>query len=203
MIRRGIAAFLCTLLFAACGGGDDTASDDMNSSDRAQQAEQTARDAAQKLTATLLGEVQRAMKEGGPAHAVRVCAGKALDLTDEVAAEYGVGMRRVTEKPRNPLDSPDAYERRVLARFEAMARDGSLDVETVHSEVVEQEGEMTLRFLKPLTIKKPCLACHGSTDQISTEVAEVLDERYPADRATGYATGDLRGAISVTVPLER
>lgn len=203
MKRTGIAALLLASLFAACGGGEDAASKNPGSSPQAQQAEQTARDASQKLTATLLGAVQRAMKEGGPAHAVRVCAGKAQELTDEVAAEYGVEIRRVTEKPRNPLDSPDAYERRVLARFAAQAQDGSLDAATVHTEVVEEEDGAVLRFLKPLTIRKPCLACHGSAEQISAEVVEVLRERYPADRATGYDTGDLRGTISVTVPLEK
>ena len=202
MKQTGIAAAVLALLLTACGGGEDAASNDPGSAPDVQQAEQTARNATQKLTATLLGAVQRAMKEGGPAHAVRVCAGKAQELTDEVADEYSVEMRRVTEKPRNPLDSPDSYERRVLARFEAQAKEGRLDATTVHTEVVTVDDGRALRFLKPLTIKKPCLACHGSGEQISAEVAAVLQERYPADRATGYATGDLRGAISVTVPLE-
>ena len=202
MRHIGIAAALLVLLLTACGGGGDAASNDTDSPADVEQAEQTAREAAQQLTTTLLGAVQRAMKEGGSAHAVRVCAGKAQELTDEVAAEYHVALRRVTEKPRNPLDSPDAYERRVLAGFAAQAKEGTLDAATVHVEVVTADGGRALRFLKPLTIKKPCLACHGTAEQISAEVAAVLQERYPADRATGYATGDLRGAISVTVPLE-
>ncbi len=30
----------------------------------------------------------------------------------------------------------------------------------------------------------------------------MIDERYPEDQAKGYADGDLRGAVSVTVPLD-
>lgn len=35
----------------------------------------------------------------------------------------------------------------------------------------------------------------------ATAVTAALRERYPADRATGYRVGDLRGAFSVRVPL--
>jgi hypothetical protein len=35
-----------------------------------------------------------------------------------------------------------------------------------------------------------CLTCHGS---VGSDVAAALRERYPDDRATGYALGDFRG----------
>jgi hypothetical protein len=34
---------------------------------------------------------------------------------------------------------------------------------------------------------------------VCSEVAALIRERYPQDRATGYAEGDLRGAVSVSV----
>jgi hypothetical protein len=43
-----------------------------------------------------------------------------------------------------------------------------------------------------------CLACHGQVSSLDPAVRAVLAERYPADRATGYRAGDLRGAVSVT-----
>ena len=58
-----------------------------------------------------------------------------------------------------------------------------------------------LRYLRPLKIVSPCLACHGDPERIDPQVLEVLRERYPEDRAVGYSPGDLRGAISVTVDL--
>ncbi|MBN1448745.1 MAG: DUF3365 domain-containing protein [Bacteroidetes bacterium] len=192
-----VVILLLIVIIPACGGGDETASGDTAITD----AERIAQHATQELTTTLLGEVQRAMKEGGPILAVRQCTGLAQELTDKVAAEHGVRMRRVTEKPRNPLDSPDAYERRILARFEADLAAGSMGATTTHAEVVQLEGKRALRFLKPITIKKPCLSCHGTGDQVSPEVAQEIRERYPGDQAMDYREGDLRGAISVIVPL--
>ncbi|MBZ0088891.1 MAG: DUF2309 domain-containing protein, partial [Thermoanaerobaculia bacterium] len=46
-----------------------------------------------------------------------------------------------------------------------------------------------------------CGACHGQPGELAPGVAEVLARRYPGDTATGYTAGDLRGAISVRVPL--
>ena len=41
----------------------------------------------------------------------------------------------------------------------------------------------------------PCLACHGS--KIAPEVSDKLKALYPKDQATGYKTGDIRGAFSI------
>jgi hypothetical protein len=45
------------------------------------------------------------------------------------------------------------------------------------------------------------LACHGPEEALQPEVRAALDQRYPEDRATGYAAGDLRGAFWAEVPL--
>ena len=195
MKRMMTAAAVCGILFSACGGGDDIA-------DR-QAAEQRAETAAKELVGTLLGEVQRAMKAGGPAAAVRTCAEKAQPLTDKVAGAHGVTLRRVTDRARNPLDTPDTYEAAVLSRFQEMADAGTLETGTLHSEVVTMDGRKALRYMKPITIKKPCLACHAPAESLKPDVRDAIAEQYPDDQATGYAAGDLRGAISVIVPLER
>ena len=36
---------------------------------------------------------------------------------------------------------------------------------------------------------------------IERNVRDALAELYPGDRATGYQVGDLRGAVSVKIPL--
>ncbi|MBK7927605.1 MAG: DUF3365 domain-containing protein [Bryobacterales bacterium] len=48
-----------------------------------------------------------------------------------------------------------------------------------------------------------CLSCHGPAGSIPPEVKKILTERYPHDTATGYASGEVRGAIAVKVPLQR
>jgi hypothetical protein len=57
---------------------------------------------------------------------------------------------------------------------------------------------VALRMARGIETEPACLACHGS--QIGPEVAAVLAEHYPRDRATGFAVGDLRGLLWVEVP---
>jgi len=45
------------------------------------------------------------------------------------------------------------------------------------------------------------LQCHGARDKLAPGVADALKELYPQDQATGYAVGDLRGAVSVKIPI--
>jgi|GEM_PF-6233537 len=40
------------------------------------------------------------------------------------------------------------------------------------------------------------------TEGLEQDVREILQDRCPLDRATGYQVGDLRGVISVTVELD-
>ena len=113
-----------------------------------------------------------------------------LHTAEKFAAATGLSLKQTSERYRNPLNQPDAFEKTVLAKFSSAGWEKGKG----YAEVVAQKGGKTLRYLQPLYIAKPCLACHGSPK----------GELDAAGRAKeGYAEGDLRGAVSVTVPLER
>jgi len=74
--------------------------------------------------------------------------------------------------PINPDNAPDKWETLALKKFEK----GIKEV----SEVVKIKGERYMRLMRPLIIEKPCLKCHA---------------------VHGYKEGDIRGGISVLVPI--
>lgn len=197
-MRAFVGGFFVAAFLAGCGAGDDAAA----SRDVRDAAEGKARRATERLVGTLMGEVQKSIKENGLAGTVTHCASRAQELSTLIGVEEGVTIRRVTEKTRNPVDAPDTYERRILAQFAEMARNKQITPTTAHVEVVTHEGRNVLRFLKPVMIGKTCLGCHGSADSIPADVGAALRAHYPSDLATGYADGELRGAVSVVVPLE-
>ena len=91
----------------------------------------------------------------------------------ELAENAHVIQAHITSlQPLNPKNTPDAWEARTLERFE----DGTAEV----SEVFDEGGETTVRLMRPLLVEPSCLKCHG--DQ-------------------GYHLGDVRGGISVSVPV--
>ncbi len=152
-----------------------------------------ARDAAQALSADLMGRLGKELAAGGPARAVSVCA----EVAPQVARERstaGLTVRRVSARPRNPADAPDAFEAERLTKMETAHATG-----LPAGELAEWQPDGTLRMMRPIVVGKACLACHGDAAQIDPDVRRLLAARYPDDKATGYREGDFRGAVSVMV----
>ena len=88
------------------------------------------------------------------------------------AAAYGLQGHLTSLHPIRPENGPDAWERRALESFEHGHRN--------FSEVVPGPTGPMLRFMGIFMVEPGCMGCHG---------------------AQGYKVGDIRGGISVTVPL--
>jgi hypothetical protein len=159
---------------------------------------QRARETATALGQDLAGLVFATLEEHGVAAAFQVCSEVAQERTAAHARE-GVSVRRVSDRLRNPRNSPDDSERRELERMHALDAEGRLPEEIVR--LARTDGERELHLLRPIRIQPGCLSCHGEPDAIAPEVHRLLAELYPDDRASGYSAGQLRGAISVRVPL--
>ena len=162
------------------------------------EAVEAARATAEQLGSELVATLFRELEAGNPAAAIHVCAIKAQEMTAEFARE-GLTVRRVSRRFRNPANEPDDYEYRKLRDLEALHDRGELPREI--AEVVSAQGVRTLRYMKPIVLKQPCVMCHGRVQQIDDAVLDTIRSRYPGDRAIGFEVDDLRGAISVQVAL--
>ncbi len=155
----------------------------------------------QEFGATLKGDLETAIKSGGPVAAIAVCKERAPAIAAELSARSGWEVARVSLKPRNAqAGQPDAWEQRVLLGFDTRAAAGEPAESLAVTEVVTQGGGRQFRYMKAIPTAQVCLACHGS--DLSPEVAAALDQAYPDDRARGYAVGDIRGAFSLARPLD-
>jgi signal transduction histidine kinase len=77
-------------------------------------------------------------------------------------------------KMLNPENAPDEFETRALKNFDAKA--------SSEASSVEQMGASSYyRYIAPLFVEQSCLECHGRQ---------------------GYKVGDVRGAISVSIPMD-
>lgn len=159
-----------------------------------------ARAAATELGDTLRARLSSAMKDGGPAAAIGVCSREATEIAERISKSRGVTVRRTAARLRNPANAPDAWETAVLARFAATAKEGKpLPPEFAETRV--ESGKTVLRWAKPIVLGSMCLTCHGDPAAIPEKVRTAIAAAYPADAATGFAEGDLRGIFSVTVPV--
>jgi hypothetical protein len=153
---------------------------------------------ARELAKAFLGQLQpelgKAMKSGGPVHAVDICHDKAPQIARDLSQTSGWDVNRVSLKPRAATAQPDAWETATLKWFEQEAAAGR-DVKTLEKfEIVKQEGQSHYRYMKAIPTAEVCLTCHGAA--VPAPVTEKLHQLYPQDQATGYQLGQIRGAFS-------
>lgn len=137
----------------------------------------------------LMGTVMEAAEADGFGAAIEVCKSEAEPIAQEIAARQEVKIGRTSTKLRNPENQPPSW-----------AVEG---VESSRGEAfyaVSPEGEVGAAI--PIHLAAPCMNCHGSSQHLAPGVEEALTEHYPADQATGYDKGDLRGWFWVEVPPE-
>jgi len=148
----------------------------------------------------LKGELEAAMKEGGPVNAIKTCQLKAPAIAQDMSSSSGWDVGRTSLKLRNPANAPDAWELAVLNSFEERKSAGEDPQNIAKAEVVEQDGKKVFRFMKAIPTAELCLNCHGS--ELKPEVVEALNTHYVADQATGFKLGDIRGAFTLSKPLQ-
>lgn len=146
----------------------------------------------------LIAALTAAIAEDGSHGAIGVCSEKAPEIARAVGEAHGVTLRRVTEKPRNPENTANEAERKILAAFALDMKNGKAP----EPRAIEKPEGST--FLSPIVIPGPlCLQCHGDpAGDIAPETAAAIRKLYPEDKATGYKPGDLRGAWKVTINPE-
>lgn len=141
------------------------------------------------------------LKDGNFADAAEVCSDVAQQMTKDYAEEKGIDVHRVSLKYRNPLNRPDKFEKKRLKIFDKDITENKTVSE--YYEVIGKGDQRILRYMKPVVIQETCLKCHGDSSQIPEAVKKILLTKYPKDKATGYKIGDIRGAISVQIPLAK
>ncbi len=154
--------------------------------------------AASALLQELVGRLSSALAQGGPAHALRYCSAEELPTTLAAQESLGQGiqLKRTTFRYRNPANAPDRHEEAALRHFEEEISAGR----AVPTGYLQKAGTGEFRFYKPLLVSELCLTCHGSREDMDPKVVSLLGELYPEDLATGYAVGDFRGLIRVSIP---
>jgi signal transduction histidine kinase len=92
---------------------------------------------------------------------------------DFAAMDYGIQGHITSLRPVRPENRADAWESAALKSFERGQQEAGSEISL--------NGKPYYRFMKPLVAKEECLGCH---------------------RKDGYRAGDIRGGISVMVPME-
>lgn len=135
----------------------------------------------------LMQALQRGLEQG-PAQAIDVCRLEAPSIATAASVD-GIAIGRTSFRLRNPANAPTVWQQIGLRHYQQ-----SEDREPMLINL--EDGRVG--YMEPIVAAPMCLACHGS--ELSAEVKGALSTHYPADQATGFAAGDLRGIFWVSLP---
>ncbi len=139
----------------------------------------------------LMKNVSAAIQEKGVAGAVDFCNINAMPLTDSVSKLNAVSIQRISEKNRNPNNAIiSELDKSALEQIKKMMADATIADKHL---ILQESGNVY--YYKPIPLGMPtCLSCHGNTTtDIAPENLQVIQSKYPTDKATGYQLGELRG----------
>ncbi len=196
-MRNSSTVVLLSMLWLSTSAIHPVFATDLTIDDRVQKSRAVAKEFMQSLK----GELQAAMKQGGPLNAIGVCNTKAGEIADRYSADTAWSVGRTSLKTRNPANEPDAWEKSVLENFEARRGAGEDPMMLEHHEIVQMNGEKAFRWMKAIPTQAVCLNCHGGAN-VAAEVEAKIRELYPEDKARGYEVGDIRGAFTITQAVE-
>jgi PAS domain S-box-containing protein len=107
-------------------------------------------------------------------------------------AESGLYFNGVSDRPRNPGNKADASELAAMDWFRANPQ-----AERRVVELTDADGKPYFHFASPLYIEAYCLICHGDRAAAPPSIRDTYSEAY------GYKLGDLRGVLSIKIPMAR
>lgn len=153
-----------------------------------------------ELGARLKSELQAAIAAGGPLNAIAVCHERAQPIAGELGAESGWTLGRTSLRVRNPANAPDAWESATLTAFAARISAGEAPAALqAHTVVASADGQQ-FRYLKAIVTQDVCTVCHGTA--VAPELSAEITRLYPDDQATGFRTGELRGAFTLSKTIK-
>lgn len=163
-------------------------------------AKERAQAAAKEFSGTLKTALSAELGRGGIEGAVGFCHDEAPKIAERVGAKHGVRLGRVPVpgRQRSPANTANDWQAAGLAEFQAKVAAGTPPAELVQVVDSGLPPAVALRMMRGIAVEPACLACHGKS--LAPATREVLRRYYPADTATGFDVGDLRGALWVEVP---
>lgn len=116
-----------------------------------------------------------------------------------ISADYkewndnGYLFNNVSDRPRNPSNMADRFELAAMDYFRK-----SPQAKERMEPIQDDQGKRWFHYTAPIWIEGYCLRCHGSEE----EAPESIRKTYPG-ASYDYQEGDLRGVMSIKLPLER
>jgi hypothetical protein len=143
-----------------------------------------------EMQAAVLRDLNHELADKSPAHAMNFFH---LDVTaaiQRLKRDEGIAAGRTSDRLRSPANAPRPW---AASLVQAHAGQSAQSVEGFAVDLGDRVG-----VLRPIVERPICAGCHGPL--LAPDVKAAMPFRYRADKAVGFADGEIRGWYWVEMP---
>lgn len=157
--------------------------------------------AISRIGYTLVTEASSTVAKQGVERAAELCHLKDVPAMGKVIADMPriVAFKKTSLRLRDPANAPDEADLLALNKVRRDIERGTQPPKLLLQQVEFANGKKELRAYRPVPVTQHCLPCHGPAEAMPDGLRAFLKKKYPEDEATGFAVGELRGVLRVSI----
>lgn len=156
-----------------------------------------AKKAVHKLHHMMRDEVKSNL-EKGVYLAAKFCAEESMEKIEKLNKKLGdnISIKRVSISNRNPASYPLKSEISIVKAFDLIEKSDAY----MPKQIVQLVDDGIYKVYFPATMSsRSCKKCHGKADKIDKKTLAFFKDKYPNDKGLNFRSGQVRGAVVVTV----
>ncbi len=154
--------------------------------------------ATSQLNSELKKGLKKAKRSGSSEAMADYCINDSMKVVEKINKELGekVHIKRVSLDNRNEKSKALEGEINILKAFDLMQKSNAY----LPKQIVQIVDDNTYKVYSPIKMKsRECKKCHGTEKKVDKKLKKRFFEVYKNNNAYGYKSGDVRGAVVVTI----
>ncbi len=154
----------------------------------------------ERIGGLLVAEVNRELTNKEVVDSIDVMHLKQLELPKPLPGQPKVtAIKRTSSMLRDPANTPDAADQAALDRIHLQLMNNEAPDKLIVQKIEHKDQPTEWRVYRPIATTQSCLACHGDPEKFTPAVRELLNRRYPGDKAIDYSRQEYRGVLRVSL----
>jgi hypothetical protein len=154
----------------------------------------------ERIGGMLVSEVNRELTAKEVVEAIDVMHLKSIELPKPQPGQPKVtAIKRTSSMLRDPANTPDAADKAALDKIHVQLMNNEAPDKLIVQKIEHKDQPVEWRVYRPIATTQSCLACHGDPEKFTPAVRDILERRYPGDKAIDYRRQEYRGVLRVSL----
>lgn len=163
-----------------------------------EKVKELASNVTKEFESTLKKELKDAKKSNDTAGMTDYCINDSKKIVEKLNEKYGskVSIKRISLNNRNEKAKADEKEKKILEAFDLIQKSDAYQPDNI----IQIVDDNTYKVYSPIVMNsRDCKICHGLENKVDKESKKRFSDVYKNVNGYGYKSGDVRGAVVVTI----